>query len=371
MFQLTGSYGTADIICNSITKTTQAKMLDICNNRISIGSDINLFPNAYHTNGILNGLVMTIASDRLLPIVANPDIGCGILCCKIRCKGMPNLERLDYVIKNVIPAGNRIRKTKVERVSFEKIFKARKLVCSNTIDMSQCINSIGTLGGGEHYIQLAEASDGYYLIIHSGSRLYGKYAYQYYSALYSGKRELIDINQGDQPSSAKYKVVDFARDANALYYIAYCNRATICNIIALNMGWNCETAVDKTHDCITGMISGKYLLRNSVQSAHPGSKVIVPTNTVDGIILGTAKDNSENYMNSAPGSSGRMKSKADMKKYTLSDYQKALKGVYCTTATMKNIYTAPMAYHSLDYIADTMTWIKIDKILKPIYMFKP
>ena len=372
MFQITGSYGTADVISDAITKTTRSKLMNICNDRISINSEINLMPNGYHINGILNGLVMTIASDRLSPLIVNPDIGCGILCCKIRTKGLPNLDRLDYVIRHTIPSGNRIRKVRAEKIPFERTFKSRKLVCSNVVDMSQCINSIGTLGAGEHYIQLAEASDGYYLIIHSGSRLYGRYMHQYYSALYTGKNELIDMGSGDkQQSSAKFKVVDFARDATTLYHIAYSNRAAICYIIALNMGWNYEIIADKTHDYIMGVLSGGYIMRNSVQAAHPGTKVIVPSNTVDGIILGTAKDNSENYMNSAPGSAGRIHSKADMKKYTLSDYQRAMKGIYCTTISQKNIYTAPMAYNSLDYITNAMSWIKVDKILKPIYMFKP
>ena len=348
----------------------------ICNHPSSEGSIIRVMPDVHPGKVGTIGLTMTVG-DSILPSLVGVDIGCGMTIAKVKTKGI-QFQQLDSVIRDNVPVGPRIRKN--EHKYADKI-DLSELRCAKSINASKANRSIGTLGGGNHFIEVDKDEKGdVYLVVHSGSRHLGMEVAEYY--LRTGQKEMQMKKQG----YASYEMTcltgelmeDYLHDIEIIQEFARLNREAIIESIIKGMKWKVEDSFTCIHNYVdfSGAVSGdpdkaKPILRKGAISAKEGEKVIIPINMRDGIILGTGLGNSDwNY--SAPHGAGRIYKRSEVAEHhTVSDLKKAMKGIYSICINKDTLDESPFAYRGIDDIAEVIgETVKIDKIIKPVYNYK-
>ena len=296
------------------------------------------------------GLVMHgRPTSPVFPGLIGPDIGCGISAFQI--KGDMDFHKLDKVIMKNVPSGTANRKKPSRFLPYKDIN-----------------NWCGTLGGGNHFIEIDTDGRDYYLIVHSGSRGAGAAAYKKYMDL--GHKELFDI-----PYELTYLIGDLKREyletVSELSRLAFINRTVIAREICEEMKWKrVGDMIDTEHNYIE-FTENEFILRKGAQAAYLDQDVLIPINMAEGTLLCKGKENSK-WICSAPHGSGRIISRTDVSKtYTLKNFKESMKDVYSTSVSRKTLDECPMAYRGKEYIEEVIkdTCIVI-KHLKPIYNFK-
>lgn len=391
MIELKGKRNTAFIYADKIDKQTKTQIAEILRQEAYSDSTVRIMPDTHSGKFTPVGTTMTIHG-RISPNLVGVDIGCGMEAVFLD-NDCTNLEELDRIIHENIPAGNRVHATPVEDFNLEA------LCCYNKINKDRALRSIGTLGGGNHFIELSRTTYGQLLlIIHSGSRQLGSDVAEYYKEIayksqikkekgktrqrYSDDYEdngFVKISSREKKVNAPKVNRDTAilEGSNFENYIhdlaivtefADLNRRTIAKIICDKMGFT----VAERFSCIHNYIDTKHMiLRKGAISARLNERVIIPLNMRDGAILGIGLGNPE-WNFSAPHGAGRICSRTDAKYiFTLEEYQKEMAGIYTTTATLGSIDECPMAYKSSDTIIELISdTVKITDHCKPIYNFK-
>lgn len=378
MKTINGVYTSANIFTTSNEATAiddyaihQLQML--CDNKTAKGCLIRVMPDVHPGKVGTIGLTMTIGS-KLMPNLVGIDIGCGITLAKIKDKKI-EFQRLDTVIREIIPAGFSVR-NKAHRFASE--FDFTRLRCHKHICNDKALLSLGSLGGGNHFIEADKDSEGnLYIAIHSGSRHLGKEVTEHY------------INQGQKESKEKelnipYELTylegptleNYLYDIQIVQEFASLNRKIILDELVKGMKWKIIDSYDCIHNYVDATaetldIFNSPILRKGAISAKDGESVIIPINMRDGIILGTGTGN-KNWNCSAPHGSGRLMKREDVKaNYTVSSYKSEMKGIYSSCINKSTLDEAPFAYRPIDEIADAIKdTIVINKIIKPIYNYK-
>lgn len=344
----------------------------LCNNEALSGSRIRIMPDVHPGKVGTIGFTATVG-EKLMPMLIGIDIGCGMTVAKIR-RAKKEWQRLDSVIRENVPAGSLIRKKKHAQ-SGE--FDFDKLRCAAHIQEKRCAQSLGTLGGGNHFIEVDADGDSLYLVIHSGSRHLGKEVTDHYMT--EGQKALREKGI-DLPYELTYLegnlLTDYLHDVCVAQEYAALNRRIIVSEILKGMKWKAEEVWTCEHNYIaaddqTIDLFGKPMLRKGSISAMKGERVIIPINMRDGIILGSGLGNKE-WNCSAPHGAGRIMKREDVKKsFTVSAYKAEMKGIYTTCISPDTLDEAPFAYRSLDDIAGVIAeTIRIDTIARPLYSFK-
>lgn len=362
---------------------------------------VRIMPDVHAGAGCVIGFTADLGN-RVIPNIVGVDIGCGMYCANLG-KIDIDFSVLDSVIRQYIPSGRNVHEGRMCR------FELSSLNCFRSLkDTRRLERSIGTLGGGNHFIEIDADSEGNkYLIIHTGSRNLGKQVAEYYQdmaisvingkldTLISRKREmLIDEykNTGRRSEiQAALKMLDqqcapIERIPNDLCYLdgdnrkaylhdmeicqkfAVLNRSGIAGILIDRMGWNVLDAFETIHNYID---HDGNMVRKGAISAKAGERLLIPINMRDGCILGTGKGNPDwNY--SAPHGAGRIMSRAKAKQtLTIDEYSASMSGIFTTSVSADTIDEAPMAYKPmLEIISNIGPTVQIDRILKPIYNFK-
>lgn len=340
----------------------------ICNNQSAEGSKIRVMPDVHPGKVGTIGLTMTVG-DSILPSLVGVDIGCGMNLVKINAKHV-EFQKLDKVIRENVPVGGNVRK-KAHKYSDDVDLK--QLECYKAIDNIKAEVSIGTLGGGNHFIELdKDDDDNIYLIIHSGSRHLGIEVAEYY--LKRGQKE----SQMKKCGFASYEMTCLTGDLKDAYChdiaiiqkFAEKNREAMINEIVTNMKWK----ITDSCACIHNYIDFSYdipILRKGSISARDGEKVIIPINMKDGVILGTGIGN-EDWNFSAPHGAGRIFKRSEVKDYyTVSEFKKAMDGIHSICINKDTLDESPFAYRKINDIVNAIgNTVKIDSIIKPIYNFK-
>lgn len=362
---------------------------------------IRIMPDAHAGKGCVIGFTADLG-DKVIPNIVGVDIGCGMLCVELG-KVDIDLEKFDHVVNKYIPSGRNIREQRL--LNFERI---NELYCLRELKETKKFNrAIGTLGGGNHFIELnVDDDNNKYLVIHSGSRNMGKQVADYYQnlaiELCSGKEELFkrkaeliitykeqgrknEIQQAIKEIEEEYKNnkpelpkelcyltgeyrEDYLHDMQICQEYASLNRKTIAIEILNNYGVIAEKKFETIHNYINFKDN---IVRKGAIKADKGERVIIPINMRDGSIIAIGKGNNDWY-NSAPHGAGRLMSRIKAKEtIKLEDYQDSMKGIYSTSIAEATIDEAPFAYKSMQEIIDnTQDTIEIEKIIKPIYNFK-
>ena len=348
----------------------------ICDHPSAEGSTIKVMPDVHPGKVGTIGLTMTVG-DSILPSLVSVDIGCGMTIAKVKTKGL-QFQQLDTVIRDDVPVGPRIREREhkyVDRIDLSE------LRCYKHINARKAVRSVGTLGGGNHFIEVDKDADGnVYLVVHSGSRHLGMEVADYY--LRTGQKEMQMKKQGYAPYEMTCLtgelMEDYIYDIKIIQEFARLNREAIIDSITNGMKWKIEASFTCIHNYVDFSGSdgssdsyAKPILRKGAISAKKGERVIIPINMRDGIILGTGLGNADwNY--SAPHGAGRIYKRSEVAEHhTLSEFKKAMKGIYSICINKDTLDESPFAYRGIDDIAEVIRdTVKIDKIIKPVYNYK-
>ena len=363
-------------------------------------SIIRIMPDAHAGKGCTVGTTMTLHG-MVTPNLVGVDIGCGVLVVNLGNIEI-DFEKLDKTIKRFVPAGFDIHEQ-----AWGKDDELEDLICFNSIDYSRAIHSIGTLGGGNHFVSIeqSQTNGDKYLVIHTGSRNLGVQVCKFYQDLAFKKlNEMSEIKkqvsnevitkckaegrQKDIPTELKKALANIKKpsadkelahlegddfnnyiwDMEIVQRFAALNRATIAKIILQKMGWKELDRFETIHNYID---TKNMILRKGSISAQAGEKVIIPMNMRDGSLICIGKGNADwNY--SAPHGAGRLMSRNKAKSaISLTDFEKSMKGIYSTTVSRSTIDESPMAYKNMDEIVRCVEpTVDIVDIIKPLYNFK-
>ena len=397
MLEIKGRVSTALCYARTIDDEAVEQIRRLCDQEFTRGSRIRMMPDAHWGKGCTIGTTMTV-TDKAVPNLVGVDIGCGMYTVRLEDREI-DLERLDEAA-HYIPSGREVWEGRQVR------FDLQPLRCYRSIrDSRKMVRSLGTLGGGNHFIEVDRAADGtLYLIIHSGSRNLGKQVAEYYQKL------AVDLHSGKEAYFrekaaliAAYKAAgrrdelqeavkalrwtrkepeipedlccvygswfeDYLADAELCQQFARRNRELIAEILMERTGLRGGDAFHTVHNYID---VEEKILRKGAVSAKKGERLLIPVNMRDGSILAVGRGNPE-WNNSAPHGAGRIMSRLEAKRsLDLEAYRKAMEGIYTTSVNEHTLDEAPMVYKSLGEILDVVgEAVEIVEVMKPIYNFK-
>ena len=361
MITISNTYNTAVIYADSIDSGTEGLIKAFCGCPVSEGSKIRIMPDVHAGKGCVVGTTMTV-TDRVAPGLIGVDIGCGISAIKLDCKRL-ELQKLDKLIHEKVPAGRSIR-SKVHR--FAENIDLGTLLCQRHIQADKAYASIGTLGGGNHFIEIDRGEDGaLWLIIHSGSRHLGVEVATYY-------HEEAFRQHPDVPYELAYAtdaLLDaYLHDLAIAQSFAKLNRQAIADEILRGM----KIEAVESFACIHNYIDiDNRILRKGAISAQENENVIIPLNMRDGCLIGKGKGNGD-WNCSAPHGAGRLMSRSDARSsFTLSQYKKEMQGIYSTSVSRDTLDESPMAYKPMESILSKIDpTVEVIERITPIYNFK-
>lgn len=362
---------------------------------------VRIMPDVHAGAGCVIGFTADLG-DKVIPNIVGVDIGCGMLTVELGNIEL-DLAALDSAIRKRIPSGRNVHEGRCVR--FDEL---KELRCYRELkDSKRLERSIGTLGGGNHFIEIDTDSDGVkYLIIHSGSRNLGKQVAEHYQKLaveiMQGKDELYamqekliaeykaqgrrkeiqkaiaELHRKFNPNplgipkdlcylTGKYRE-DYLHDMEICQRFAVKNRREMANAILDEMGLHELSSFETIHNYIE---FGSNMVRKGAISAKAGEMLLIPINMRDGCIIGVGKGN-EDWNCSAPHGAGRIMSRSKAKEVvSLSDFEKSMEGIYTTSVNQSTIDESPMVYKPMEEIVENIKdTVDILKIVKPIYNFK-
>lgn len=399
MLEIKGKKNTAICYANVIEDGAIQQIKRMCDYSLTEDSRIRIMPDVHEGKGCTIGTTMTVI-DKVCPNIVGVDIGCGMYTVKLAEKEI-DFKKVDDAC-HYIPSGMNVWDGRQER------FDLTGLRCYRSLrDSKRLERSLGTLGGGNHFIEIDRSSDGtYYLVIHSGSRNLGKQVaeiYQHFAIdLHMGKEEYFkqrdEIIRTYKAAGRRAEIQDvlknlkntfetqsllvpedlcwlygtfledYLHDVEICQRFACRSREKMAEIILDRAGM---TAMDSFHTIHNYIDTNEMILRKGAIAAHAGEKVLIPINMRDGSVIARGKGNPEwNY--SAPHGAGRVMSRAKAKELlNLEDYRSSMAGIYTTSVNEETIDEAPMAYKALEDIIDVIREsVDVIEIMKPVYNFK-
>ena len=359
-----GIYAQAKIFTDDAEDYALAQVKMICDNETADGSTICLMLDIHPGRVVPIGLSMTV-TDKVIPQLLGVDIGCGMTCVKLN-KNHVEFQKLDRVIRENIPSGFTIRK---EPHCMAEEFSYGGLHYIRHINRAKADRSLGTLGGGNHFIELDQGGDGsLYLVVHTGSRHLGEEVAEYYTKLASTclKEQGMEVPYYMSYLEGNNKAA-YLEDVQIIQQYAEWNRQIIVREILKGMKWKVLEQFSVPHN----YLDDSGILRKGTISARQGEAVVIPANMRDGVILGIGKGNADwNY--SAPHGSGRKLKREDVKnQHTVSEFKKEMKGIYSSCVGTDTLDEAPFAYRSIgEIVGQIRDTVEVTEILKPVYNFK-
>ena len=395
--EIKGKVNTAICYAKVVEGEAIEQIRRMCDHDFTEGSRIRIMPDVHAGKGCTIGTTMTI-TDKAVPNIVGVDIGCGMLTIRLGQVEI-DFEKLDEAA-HFVPSGMNVWEGRRERFDLQELRCYRQLKKTKWLE-----RSLGTLGGGNHFIEVDEAADGTkYLVIHTGSRNLGKQVAEIYQQL------AIDLNKGKEtyfqqrdeiirtykeqgrrneiqaaleaiswdkrevtiPEDLCYLygtyLEDYLHDVEICQQFAKRNREMIAEVIMERTGLEGLDAFHTIHNYID---TNEMILRKGAIAAHAGEKVLIPINMRDGSILAVGKGNPEwNY--SAPHGAGRVMSRMKAKgTLSMEEYKETMAGIYTTSVNEATLDEAPMAYKRLEDIIDVIREsVDVIDVMKPIYNFK-
>ena len=371
--EIKGKYTSAKIFTHNINEDTLSQIYRLLNHPFSEGSTIRIMPDAHIGKGAVVGTTITY-TDKAVPDVVGVDLGCGLYVAELKglTKDDIDMEMLDKTIRRFVPAGfNHRDRTHlfIKDVDLDALHAPMK-------DRRRVELSLGSLGGGNHFIELNQDETGkLYLIIHSGSRSLGQDVAKYHQKkaveLWLEKKNHTEKGEYVDPEFAYLTGKDmqhYLDDVLIAQKYAHLNRKAMISEIVKYMGWHIEREFDTIHNYAD---TEAKILRKGAISAKAGEEVLIPINMRDGSILATCKGNAD-WNQSAPHGAGRLFSRTQAKKtFEMEDYIETMKGVYTTSVSPSTLDEAPFAYKTMEEILErTADTFEVKAILKPLYNFK-
>ena len=398
MLTINGKHNAAIVYTDNIEDAAHEQLEAVCDAPYLADCKVRVMPDVHAGKGCTIGTTMTIHG-KVVPNMVGVDIGCGMYTVKLEDKSI-DFNELDATIRKHIPSGRAVRS---DVHQFAEQVDLNKLQMASMCDIDRAYRSIGSLGGGNHFIEVDKDNDGHlYLVIHSGSRHLGVQVADYYQdAAYwqlSGKKKQninaviaelkaqgrhkeisetvkklkVDLTESEIPRDMAYVsgllFDDYIHDMRITQHFAMLNRKAMADEIIRNMRLTVADEFTTIHNYID---TDAMILRKGAVSAREGEQLLIPINMRDGSLLCVGKGNPD-WNQSAPHGAGRLMSRKKAKeKLDLGDYRDAMSGIFSTCINNGTLDEAPMAYKSMDailkHIAPT---VNVVKVIKPVFNFK-
>ncbi|MBR6541781.1 MAG: RtcB family protein [Anaerotignum sp.] len=397
MITINGKYNNAVCFCKTLEEVAAEQIRTVCDQEAFADNKIRIMPDVHAGKGCTIGTAMTI-TDKIVPSMVGVDIGCGMETTRIN-ETEVDFRKLDALIRKEIPCGFEIRNTP-HLLMAEIDLKAFR--CYDQINIHRAERSIGTLGGGNHFIEIDRSEDGeMYLVVHSGSRHLGNEVAKYYQeeaarALCGHAKYQIDILIEQMKAEGKQKEIqkkvkelkkqnalplprdlayvegklfeDYIHDMKLAQKYAVLNRRAMTDVILSGMGWVAMESFTTIHNYID---TDSMILRKGAVSAQKGEKLLIPINMRDGSLICIGKGNPE-WNCSAPHGAGRLMSRKQAHhQLSMDEYRKEMAGVFSTCVNTDTLDESPMAYKNMEEIISQIgPTAEIIKQIRPVYNFK-
>ncbi len=397
MIEIKGKINTAKCFADEIDEIAYGQILAMCNEKAFENSKIRIMPDVHAGSGCTIGTTMTVCG-KVAPDMVGVDIGCGMETVRIAQKDV-DFERLDRLIREQIPCGREIRKSAHPLAGEAHL---QDLLCADQVNISRAEKSIGTLGGGNHFIELDRDGEGnIYLVIHSGSRRLGREVAEYYQdqgvrAIWNGARYQIAQTIEKMKAEGRHSEIqstlaelkkehpiniapelvcvegklfdDYIHDMKIMQNFAYLNRRAMSDVIIKGMGFEEVERFTTTHNYID---TERMILRKGSVSAQRGEKLLIPINMRDGSLICVGKGN-EDWNCSAPHGAGRKLSRsAAFRQLSVDQYKEEMQGIWSSCVGSETLDESPMAYKDMaDIVKQIQPTAEIICRILPIYNFK-
>ena len=402
--ELVGKYNKAKVFTDNLEEGAKEQIIQLLDQDFIEDAKVRIMPDVHQGMGCVIGFTAEMG-DKVIPNIVGVDIGCGMLTVELGHIEI-DLPRLDKIIYNKIPSGKDVHEGR--KYNFDKL---EDLHCFRELkNTKRIVRSIGSLGGGNHFIEINEDSENKkYLVIHSGSRNLGKQVADIYQRLaidlcsgkgefFEKKEEIIkqyksegrrkEINKVLKDLEKQYKNLEpkypkqlcyltgeyrdkYLHDMKICQEYAELNREVMAQIILENLLGLNLMEFEHFHTTHNYIDFEDNIIRKGAISAYKDEKVLIPINMRDGSILARGKGNPDwNY--SAPHGAGRLKSRTEAKEaFNLDDFKKSMEGIYSTSVRENTLDESPFAYKGMDEILDNISdTVHVIDILKPIYNYK-
>ncbi|MBP3248940.1 MAG: RtcB family protein [Ruminococcus sp.] len=397
MFTIEGNANTAKVFTQVVEETACRQIRELCDQSWTAGAKIRIMPDVHAGAGCTIGTTMTI-TDKAVPNLVGVDIGCGLEVVRLKETHI-EVQKLDKLIYSNIHSGFDIRDTPHR---FAEQIDLTQLYCFDQINTHRALQSIGTLGGGNHFIEADKASDGsVYIVIHSGSRHLGLevahwYQEEAFRRLNGCSKTDLDAVIAEMKAQGREKEIQteltrlkneirtsvprqlaycegelfhqYIHDMKLVQHFAMLNRQAMMDEIIKGMHLHVKEQFTTIHNYID---TDEMILRKGAVSAKKGEKLIIPINMRDGSLICIGKGDPD-WNFSAPHGAGRLMSRSKAKNsFTVSEFKKQMDGIYTTSVNAGTLDECPMAYKSLEDIAGNIgDTVEIMDVIKPIYNFK-
>jgi len=394
-----GKYNIAKVYTEVVEETAFEQIRTLCNQEFLKNSKIRIMPDVHAGAGCTIGTTMTL-KDCVVPNLVGVDIGCGMETIQIKNSHI-ELQKLDKLIYEKIPSGFNIRSS-VHKYNDEIDLNMLRCKREGRINLDRAVKSLGTLGGGNHFIEADKDAEGnIFIVIHSGSRHLGLEVANYYQELaykslngntaddinqliinYKAAGREKEIQRGIDDLKAQVRteipkplayltgqlMEDYIYDMKIVQRFALLNRKAMMDEIIRGLKLKVENEFTTIHNYID---TEAMILRKGAVSAKKGERLLIPINMRDGSLICIGKGN-EDWNNSAPHGAGRLMSRIKAKStFTVSEFKKQMKGIYTTSVNSDTLDECPMAYKDMeDIVKNIGDTAEIVKIIKPIYNFK-
>lgn len=401
MLVLNGKYGSAKVFTDNIENECISQVVNLLNQEVFADSNIRIMPDCHAGKGCVIGFTGDLG-DKVIPNIVGVDIGCGMYCVELGNIDL-DLQLVDEIINKYVPSGANVHEGRIYKYD-----KLKDLHCYRELkDTKRIEKSIGTLGGGNHFIEINQDEDGNkFLVIHTGSRNLGKQVAEHYQKLaielLSGKDELFEKQEeliktykergkrneiqnavkelhkefkNKKPNipeelcylTGKYRDM-YIHDMEICQEYAKINREVIAKIILEKGNISPESSFTTAHNYIDVK---NNVIRKGAISAYENEKVIIPMNMRDGSLICVGKGNKD-WNESAPHGAGRLMSRSKAKdNVTFEEFKESMNGIYTTSVCENTIDESPMVYKPIEeIIQNVQDTVEILKVIKPIYNFK-
>ena len=365
MIELQGKYNAAKVFTDTAEQSAITQIEHLLDQEFMSGSKIRVMPDAHAGMGCTIGTTMTI-KDKIVPNLVGVDIGCGMETALLKDRRI-DPGQLDKAIHQYIPSGFDTRSTPHH---FNDEIDLTALRYAKNMDLKRAAHSIGTLGGGNHFIELDKDDDGQlYLVVHSGSRNLGKQVCYHYQKAAADK-----LNRKGKGADRVLAYLegalfdDYLHDMAIMQRYADLNRKAIVRELEKRVKIKIAEQFTTIHNYID---LDTMILRKGAISAQKGERVLIPMNMRDGSLICVGKGNTD-WNCSAPHGAGRIMSrKAAKESITLTQYEKSMQGIFSSTVNRSTLDEAPFAYKPMEeIIANIGDTADIVKTIKPLYNFK-
>ena len=397
MIKIQGIHNTAVCYTSQLEETAAEQIKSVCDQEAFADCKVRIMPDVHAGKGCTIGTTMTI-TNKIVPGMVGVDIGCGMETVRLDT-GELDFDRLDKSIRKNIPSGFEVR-TRAHKLADE--IDLNELRCVHHVNIHRAIHSIGTLGGGNHFIEAAKSENGgVYLVVHSGSRHLGCEVADYYQTegynalcgnaqfqleeviselkakgceqdIQSTIKSLKEQTAIPVPKDLAYVegslFDDYIHDMKIVQRFAVLNRKAMVDTMLVGLRLSAAEEFTTIHNYID---TDSMILRKGSVSAKADEKLLIPINMRDGSLICVGKGNPDwNY--SAPHGAGRLMSRAKaFRELSMEQYQSEMSGIFSTCVVPGTLDESPMAYKSMDEIISHIEpTVEIVDRIKPIYNFK-